>query len=136
MTERIASRRSGGWALLGLLLVLSGPPVYLLLIDQPFMRSTGASGFALIGAGVLVGVIVARRDRRTWVRILGGIDLIALVLAVFTFFALAALPAAPTFAELETAPDFSLTDHRGQLVSLNEVREGGPVLLFFFRGFW
>ena len=136
MTERTASERSGGWALLGLLLVLSGPAAYLLLIDQPFMRSTGAQGFALIGAGALIGVIAARRDRRTWVRILGGINLIALVLAVVAFFALAALPAAPTFAQLETAPDFSLTDHRGQLVSLHEVREGGPVLLVFYRGFW
>ena len=121
---------------MGLLLVLSGPAVYLLLIDQPFMRSTGAPGFALIGAGALIGLVAARRDRRAWVRILGGIDLIALVLVAGSFFALAALPAAPTFAELETAPDFSLTDHRGQLVSLREVREGGPVLLFFFRGFW
>ena len=58
------------------------------------------------------------------------------MLAVVSFFSLASLPAAPTFAELETAPNFSLTDHRGQLVSLHEVREDGPVLLFFFRGFW
>ena len=134
--ERAESRRSGGWALLGLLLVLSGPAAYFTLIDQPFMRSTGAPGFALIGAGVLVGVVTAQRDRRAWVRIFVGINLLALVLAVVSFFALAALPATPIFAELETAPDFSLTDHRGQLVSLQKVREGGPVLLIFFRGFW
>ena len=72
MTERTPSRQCGGWALLGLLLVLSGPPAYLLLIDQPFMRSTGAPGFALIVAGTLVGVTAARRDRRAWVRTLGG----------------------------------------------------------------
>lgn len=136
MTEKTTSRRSGAWALVGLLLVLSGPAAYFLLIDQPFMRSTGAPGFALIGAGVLVGVVVARRDRRTWVRILGGVNLVALVLAVVSFFSLASLPAAPTFSELETAPDFTLTDHQGHLVSLGEVREGGPVLLIFFRGFW
>ncbi len=66
MTERTASRPSEGWALLGLLLVLSGPAAYLLLIDQPFMRSTGAPGFALIGAGALIGLVAARRDRRAW----------------------------------------------------------------------
>ena len=136
MREEPAFQRRAAWALVGLLLVLGGPVAYALLIDQPFMRSTGAPAFALIGAGALLGGLAARRDRRTWVRILGGIDVIALPIAAVLFFALAALPAAPSFAELEIAPDFTLMDHRGQRVSLHEARAVGPVLLVFFRGFW
>lgn len=136
MAEKAASRRSGGLALLGLLLVLSGPTAYFILMDQPFIRSTGAPGFALLGAGALIGLFAARTDGRAWVRVLAGVNLIVLVLAVLLFFVLAALPAAPTFEELETAPDFALTDHQGRLVSLREMRTGGPVLLTFYRGFW
>ena len=136
MTDPKATRRCGWWALLGLLLILSASPAYLLLIDQPLLRATGAVGFILMGAGVVVGLAAARRDRRTWVRVLGGFDLTLLVLGVIAFFVLSALPAAPAFAALEKAPDFTLPDHRGQTVSLHEMYEAGPVLLVFFRGHW
>ena len=100
------------------------------------MRSTGAPAFALIGAGALLGLLAARRDRRPAVRVFGGFDAIALPFAVLIFFVFGALPEAPRFAALEVAPGFRLTDHQGQMVSLQEVRAGGPVLLVFFRGFW
>ena len=136
MHEKPAFQRRAAWALVGLLLVLSGPVAYALLIDQPFMRSTGAPAFVLIGAGAFLGGLAARRDRRTSVRILGGIDVFTLPLAVVLFFFLGGLPEAPRFAELDVAPDFTLKDHRGQTVSLHEARAAGPVLLVFFRGFW
>ena len=136
MEDGSASRQRAGQALLGFLLVLSGPIVYGLLIDQPFLRSTGAAAFTLIGAGALLGVLAARRDRRSSIRILCAVDLIALPLAMVLFFTLSALPDSPTFGELGVAPDFTLTDHRGQSVSLHEARAIGPVLLVFFRGSW
>lgn len=35
----------------------------------------------------------------------------------------------------EVAPDFELTDVRGNRVRLSEILEGKPVLLAFLRGF-
>ena len=36
----------------------------------------------------------------------------------------------------DKAPDFSLTDAKGALVSLGSLLEKGPVVLSFFRGEW
>lgn len=36
----------------------------------------------------------------------------------------------------QQAPDFTVTDHRGQTVSLEALRASGPVLLLFYRGHW
>jgi len=120
----------------GLVLVCSGPVAYAAFMDQPLARSTAAPSFVLICAGAILGLIAARRDRRALVRIVGGVDVLALPLAVFLFFGLAALPEAPAFAQLEKAPDFSLPNHQGNLVSLRETLSTGPVLLVFFRGHW
>jgi peroxiredoxin len=35
----------------------------------------------------------------------------------------------------QPAPDFTLQDYRGNLVSLSHYRDRGPVLLVFNRGF-
>lgn len=35
----------------------------------------------------------------------------------------------------EPAPDFELTDVKGNLVRLSNFRESGPVVLVFLRGF-
>lgn len=35
----------------------------------------------------------------------------------------------------ETAPDFTLTDHSGETVTLSDAR-GKPVVLAFYRGHW
>jgi len=34
------------------------------------------------------------------------------------------------------APAFSLTDHRGQQVSLAQLTDHGPAVLVFYRGHW
>ncbi len=131
------SRNQGaGWAVGGLLLVLGGPVMYAVLFDLPLMRTTGAPAFALIAAGAAAGVVGLRRDRRGWVRAIGGAGVIALALAVHMFFVIAALPQKAAFAQLEEAPDFTLADHTGQTVSLSELTPGGPVLLVFYRGYW
>jgi peroxiredoxin len=36
----------------------------------------------------------------------------------------------------EQAPDFSLPDSEGRLVSSRELLSGGPIVLTFYRGFW
>jgi cytochrome oxidase Cu insertion factor (SCO1/SenC/PrrC family) len=36
----------------------------------------------------------------------------------------------------EVAPDFMLSDERGNKVSLSEYRGKSPVVLVFYRGYW
>ena len=36
----------------------------------------------------------------------------------------------------ERAPDFTLPNHRGEMVSLRERLSRGPVVLSFYRGVW
>ncbi len=42
----------------------------------------------------------------------------------------------PSVEVKETAPDFTLTDHRGNEVSLDSLLEKGPAVLVFYRGYW
>lgn len=36
----------------------------------------------------------------------------------------------------ETAPDFTLADQNGKMVSLSDVKTKTPVVLVFYRGYW
>ena len=36
----------------------------------------------------------------------------------------------------ETAPDFTLSDHNGNKVTLSESKGKSPVVLVFYRGYW
>lgn len=36
----------------------------------------------------------------------------------------------------DTAPDFELTDATGEIVSLQSLISGGPVVISFYRGSW
>ena len=36
----------------------------------------------------------------------------------------------------ETAPDFTLMDHRGTKVTLSDAKGKSPVVLVFYRGYW
>jgi cytochrome oxidase Cu insertion factor (SCO1/SenC/PrrC family) len=38
--------------------------------------------------------------------------------------------------EQAPAPDFTLTDHRNEKVSLASLLERGPAVVVFYRGFW
>ena len=136
MSQTSQRRRATGWAVAGLVLVFGGPAVCLLLIDVPLMLSTGAPAFALMSAGVAAGLVAAARDRRAWVRLACGLDIVLLVLALVAFFGLAALPEATAITEVDIAPDFTLPDHTGQDVALSEMWAQGPVLLVFYRGHW
>ena len=131
-----SSPQAGGWALTGLALVLSGPSVYLLLVDNVTMRVTGAPAFGVMAAGSAAGWLGAWRDRRWWVRSICVLNVLLLVGFAYSFIWWAVLPATPVFAALQTAPDFTLQDHSGQWVTLSEAWSSGPVLLVFYRGHW
>lgn len=120
----------------GLLLALLGPVVYFLLSDNPFARSTGAFMWGLMGTGTLLAVIALVRDRSRLTCTLSGVSAGLTLLALVVFFWLLDLPAAPSAMHLETAPDFTLADHRGQAIHLGEHCRQGPTLLLFYRGHW
>jgi hypothetical protein len=130
-----ATERRLGLALFGLFLCLSGPIAWAQLLDQPWLRSSGAPAWALMAAGVLCGWLAARADRRWFVRGLAALDTLLLALFAWLFFGFAALPATPAEA-LPSAPDFTLPDHEGRPVTLSQRLGGGPILLVFYRGHW
>lgn len=123
-------------ALLGLVLTLAGPFVYISLLWHPFLRSTGLPAFILIASGCIVAMLALRRDRRWRVWLLTGAALAWSAFFAVGFFVFAALPPAHVLADGERAPDFSLPDAKGNTVSLADVRAGGPALLVFYRGHW
>lgn len=143
MSEQRSARREGSpasaraqLAVFALLLVLAGPGLYMVLIDVPVLRSTGALAFALLAAGTALGLLVAWRDRRRWVWVLAGLDGLASLGFTVGFFGLARLPESPSAPALVSAPDFTLPDHTGAPVTLSQALDSGPVLLVFYRGHW
>lgn len=133
---RAGSRRHTGLALTGLALVALGPVAYVSLLEYPLLRASGLVGWLLLAAGIGLGSLAWRNDRRAWVSAALASEIAISVLAAFAFVVLARLPAAPSAHELVQAPDIVLTDHTGQRVSLAERLAHGPVLLVFFRGSW
>ena len=124
-----------GAAVLGLLLVLAGVPVYVLTIDAPWLRSSGVAAFAPMAGGVILAGWAAGRERRRRVALTAAacVALTALWSWVFLWWAELPRPAAPIAA---VAADFTLTDHTGRPVQLAERAASGPLLLVFYRGHW
>lgn len=119
------------------LATLIAAPVYLLLLDVPFIRSTGLPMFLLAGMGAAAAGIYSRSDDRAWVRLLGAANGVGIVIAAIWFFWLASLPAPdPKANTLAQAPDFRLPDQDGQQITLSALYKSGPVLLVFYRGSW
>jgi succinate dehydrogenase hydrophobic anchor subunit len=136
-SNRPEPRRLGWFAFAGLVLTLAGPVLfYLFFLDQPFLRSTGLPAIVLMLVGLAVGVWAIYGDRRLRIRILGGLNLLLAVLVVIYFGYGMVLPAGSPPAAGEAAPDFTLTNHAGEQVTLSRTLSAGPVLLVFYRGYW
>lgn len=120
----------------GLLVTLSGPVVYLLALDHPFLRRTGLLLWILMGAGVVLACRAARRSnaRSPWIP--AGLSIGLVAFSLYGFYGFAALPKDVRFEQLTVAPDFVLPDQDGQPVALADLRPQGRVLLVFTRGFW
>lgn len=102
-------------------------------IDDPYLRASGATAWMMLAAALFLGLSAAWRDRRRWVRVVVGLELLCGVLFLWAFFGLAVLPAA---APPPRAPDFTLPDQDGRPVTLASELRAGPQLLVFFRGHW
>lgn len=130
-------RRVGmAWALGGIALTLCGMVAYVFLLRQPLLRSTGLPIWVGGAAGLVGSMLAWRRDSRILVRFLGLANLGLVGFFWFAFFVGSRLPGAPEFAQLEQAPDFTLTGPDGRVVSSHELLDSGPLLLVFYRGAW
>jgi hypothetical protein len=123
-------------ALLAVLLCLAAPVAWALALSKPWLRSTGAPAWLLLGAGVLLGFVAARVDRRRVVRVLAWFDAGLLAAFAWLFFGAAALHPQAVATDMLRAPDFTLPDDHGRFVTLSKELSHGPVLLVFYRGHW
>lgn len=108
----------------------------MMLIDVPWIRSTGAPAFVLLLLGLWLSIVGMKRGPRVSTKILAGLNFAWVALIFFGFFVMGAIPDSPKFDGLKTAPDFTLKDENNSAVSLADARAEGPVLLVFYRGFW
>ncbi len=122
-------------ALASLVALVLAPLSWYWTIDQPFLRSSGATAWVLLALALGLSLSAAVADRRWWVRGVAVVQVLAAALFVYAFFGFARLPATRA-EELARAPDFTLPDHLGRPVSLAETLARGPVLLVFYRGHW
>lgn len=134
--ERQQIRRHTRLALTAAVLVAIGPVAYVLSLDHPFLRTSGASAWILMATGVALGFLAWRNDRRRWITAALVSEVAVTMVTLFAFVVLARLPDDQRTHSPARAPEFALTDHTGNLVSLAEHLSKGPVLLVFFRGTW
>lgn len=127
---------AGKLAAVGLLVAISGPMVYMLLLDQPFLRRTALPAWVLMAGGLAISAVAVRRDARLRVRVMAAITLLGTAAFAWLFFSVWELPQTAAFDGLEAAPDFAIADHTGTSVTLSQVYAEGPVLLVFYRGHW
>ncbi len=135
-TTSIRPIRRGWLAFIGFLLMFTGPIVYMVTQDDPYVRSTGWPAFVIMGIGAVLGTMAFTSDRRKWVTALGGLNVVLLAIFVYMFYVWAQLPPTQGFTALKHAPGFTLANQDNVDVSLNDKLAKGPVLLVFYRGFW
>lgn len=133
---RPAPERRTALAIAALLLCLAALPAWVLTLDSPALRSTGAAAWALLALGALLGWVAVRADKRKWVFVLAALDTGLFTAFIWLFFVFARLPAASEARSRESGPDFELESTSGEKVSLSAMLARGPVLLVFYRGPW
>ena len=120
-------------AVLSLVALVLAPFSWWWTVDQPLLRATGLTAWALLAVAVWLAASAARVDRRVWVRGVALLQLAAAAFALWAYFVHSRLPVAVT---PERAPDFTLPDQDGRPVTLARELAAGPVLLVFYRGHW
>lgn len=129
-----------GLAWIGLLLIVAGVIGYFLVVFRlaawlPSVRNDAVPNWVLIGAGLLLAIVAARRSSGRTVKVLLGVDLVLVGLFAVLLYVVPVVPSAtgPTIGA--PAPDFAMLDQSGTTVRLAELR-GAPLLLVFYRGHW
>jgi len=131
---------TSGWlALLSVVVAVSAPVAYALLLRVPLVRNHPEGYVVAFAVAVgLAALAVARARTRRWPA-WSALALTGLLLiggAWFNFVG-ARVPTTPIALRVgERAPDFTLTDGTGRSVSLADYRGQKPVVLVFYRGYW
>jgi cytochrome oxidase Cu insertion factor (SCO1/SenC/PrrC family) len=131
---------TSGWlALLSVVVAVSAPVAYALLLRVPLVRNHPEGYVVAFAVAVgLAALAVARARTRRWPA-WSALALTSLLLiggAWFNFVG-SRVPATPIALRVgERAPDFTLTDGTGRSVSLADYRGQKPVVLVFYRGYW
>lgn len=118
---------------LSLVALVLAPASWWISIDDPELRASAATVWVMLAAALFLALSAAWRDRRRWVRVVAGLELLVAAIFLWGFFGLARLPAAQA---PERAADFTLPDQEGRPVTLSAELARGPVLLVFTRGHW
>ena len=126
-------------AVVSILVAIGAVAAYVLLLGVAVVRNHPEGyvvAFAL-ATGLAVLAVARARTRRwpAWLA-LGFTSLVLIGGAWFNFVG-ARVPDTPTALKVgERAPDFTLPDATGRLVTLAEYRGKKPVVLVFYRGYW
>lgn len=121
-----------------MLLSLVALPAFVLLLDVPFLRTSGLVAYGLGLSGLIIAIAYSVRGSG-WLRYV-AVTVCALSL-IFTFvlfnFLFREPPARSGVATLSTAaPLMTLPDQDGRPLALADVVRQGPALLVFYRGHW
>ncbi len=131
-----AQRNHAAW--IGPLLVLIGVFSYFTVAVQiPSLRDSAILNLILVYVGLLVAAVALFR-RRNWKSWLGLVTagFFAVLFSAYIFAFTSQLPSPDTAPRVgDAAPPLELPDHTGRMASLDNLR-GGRVLVVFFRGFW
>ena len=134
-TQRI--RRRFWLAALGLVVMLASVFVWLLFLDNSFLRRTALPFWLTMVLGVSLGTVAAWQDRRWRTRVMACVNAGFLAVSIPLFGVFTRLPVQDATAQVaDIVPEFSLPNHLGEMTSLKQVSVAGYALLIFYRGHW
>ena len=135
-TTRRSQRRF--WlAALGLVVMLSSAFVWLLFLDNSFLRRTALPFWLTMVLGVSLGAVASWQDRRTRTRVMACVNAGFLAISIPLFGVFTRLPVQDARNQLpDRVPEFSLPNQLGETTSLTQVSAAGYALLIFYRGHW
>ncbi|MEE4270222.1 MAG: hypothetical protein V2I67_01020 [Thermoanaerobaculales bacterium] len=137
MTDR-APRTRNHLAWLGPLVSVVGLVSYFVVSAKfPFLRDTAWLNLLLVAAGVVLSIQAIRR-RRSLPAVGGGVLAVACaaLLAGYVFVLSKQLPNTEGVVAVGAeAPAFSLADHTGAKIGLDDFA-GQTLVMVFYRGFW
>jgi hypothetical protein len=123
------------------LLVLAGIVGYFVVVLHfgawlPGVRNTAVPNWMLVAAGIGLAALAVRRFPGRWTpKLVLGLNGVLAGLFAAMLYVFSAVPATAGPPVGAPAPDFTLSDQRGNSVRLADLR-GAPVLLVFYRGHW
>ena len=126
-----------GGAVVSLAVSLGSIVGYFVFLHVPTVRNHPALYLAGLALGTVIAAAATWRTPR-WPNLAAlGVSAALLVLGGYFNFVFSRLPASTTTLRVgEAAPDFTLPDATGKPVTLSSFRDGAPVVLVFYRGYW